>query len=84
MKSGIGFVANGLSHRRDVSTGKLRASVTALRQDVQMLLQECPDLDGMLRRVFERDLRRSHEVLQEEDGRHGSYGKCGEETRGCA
>jgi len=82
--SEIGFVARGQSHRRDVSMGRLRACVTALRQDVQMLLEECPELDGMLRRVFWRDLRRSHEVLNEDDGRHGAHGKCHEARRGVA
>lgn len=64
-----GFACSGHNHRTAGVNGRLRAMVRALAQDVRAVSREVPELDSALRRVFRRDLKRAHQVLQESDGR---------------
>jgi hypothetical protein len=45
--------------------GRLRAHCAALIHDVQLVIDELPEeLEPVVRHLFERDIRRGHELLK--------------------
>ena len=64
-----GFNCFGHAHRTARHVGLLRATVRALHHDLRTMLNDFEVPEPCVRRLFERDLRRAHQVLATTDGR---------------